>query len=154
MSAHVTTIDIDAAPAVVYAYATDPTRFSQWQRDVAGVKLLDGGRFETTRRFAGARNTLTQQVIQDDPPREWAARGLDGAIRANASISIEPLDDGRRSRVTFTLDFEAAGLGSAILPLVRRQAAKGAPLSYNELKRRIEAGTPPDSSVRGEASAA
>src|SRR5512139_2758649 len=124
MSAHATTIDIDAAPEVVYAYATDPTRFREWQRDVAGAKRLDGGRFETIRRFAGARNILTQQVVQDDPPREWSARGLDGPIRAHASIRIEPLDGGRRSRVTFTLDFEAAGLGSAILPLVRRQAAK------------------------------
>ena len=138
MSALVSTIEIDAAPEVVYAYATDPERFSEWQRDVAGVKLLDGGRFETTRRFAGTRNTLTQQVVQDDPPREWAAKGLDGAIRAHASVRVEPLDGGRRSRVTFTLDFDAAGLGTAILPLVRRQAAKAAPLSYDNLKRRLE----------------
>jgi uncharacterized protein YndB with AHSA1/START domain len=143
MSAHVTTIDIAAPPEVVYAYATDPVRFAEWQRDVAGVKLLDDGRFETTRRFAGARNTLTQQVVRDDPPHEWAARGLDGPIRAHASIRIEPLDGGRRSRVTFTLDFEAAGLGAAILPLVRRQAAKSAPISYDTLRQRIEEGRQP-----------
>ena len=132
------TIEIARPPAEVYAYATDPARFPEWQRDVVGVRMLGGGRFETTRRFAGARRTLTQRITRDDPPHGWAAVGIDGPIRPMASIAIEPLDGGARSRVTFTLGFEAHGVGVALLPLVRRQAAKGAPVSYRNLKARLE----------------
>jgi len=135
----ISTIEISRPPEAVYAYATDPTHFPKWQRDVVSVRLLGGGRFETTRRFAGAERTLTQQITRDDPPHAWAAKALDGPIRASASIIIEPLDGGTRSRVTFTLDFEGRGLGVSLLPLVRRQAAKGAPISYRNLKELLEA---------------
>jgi hypothetical protein len=40
--------------------------------------------------------------------------------------------------VTFTLDFEGHGIGVALAPLVRRQAAKGAPVSYARLKKLLE----------------
>ena len=97
------------------------------------------GRFETTRRFARAQRTLTQRISRDDPPHAWAAQGIDGSIRPTASIVVEALDGGTRSRVTFTLDFEGHGLGVALLPLVRRQAARGAPVSYRNLKELLEA---------------
>ena len=136
----VSTIEIARAPGEVFAYATDPTRFPEWQRDVVSVRMLAGGRFETTRRFAGARRTLTQRIIRDDPPHSWAAEGVDGPIRPSASLMVEALDGGARSRVTFTLGFEGHGLGVPLLPLVRRQAARGAPVSYRNLKRILEAG--------------
>jgi len=134
----VSTIEIARPPGEVYAYVTDPARFPQWQRDVVGVRLLGEGRFETTRRFARAQRTLTQQITRDEAPHSWTARGIDGPIRPMASVVVEPLDGGARSRVTFTLEFEAHGLGVALLPLVRRQAAKGAPVSYRNLKRILE----------------
>jgi uncharacterized protein YndB with AHSA1/START domain len=132
------TIEVARPPAEVFAAATDPTRFSEWQRDVESVRVLAGGRFETTRRFAGARRRLLQQVTRDDPPRHWAAQGVEGPIRPHASVTVEPITGG--ARVTFTLEFEAHGLGVAILPLVRRQAERGAPVSYANLKRLLERG--------------
>jgi hypothetical protein len=68
------------------------------------------------------------------PPRGWAAQGIDGSLRANATITIEPVDHGTRSRVTSTLDFEGHGLGKPLVPLVRRQAQKSTPISYQNLK--------------------
>jgi hypothetical protein len=49
---------------------------------------------------------------------------------------VEPFAGG--SRVTFSLDFEGHGIGVGLLPLVRRQARRGAPISYDNLKRRLE----------------
>jgi uncharacterized protein YndB with AHSA1/START domain len=138
MSALVSTIEIDCPPDKVFAVATDPHRFAEWQRDVVSVRMNGTTVFATTRRFAGAKRTVTQEITRNDPPRSFAARGLDGPIRAHASIEVEPLDDGARSRVTFTLDFDGQGIGTALIPLVRRQAAKGAPLSYRSLKRLLE----------------
>jgi uncharacterized protein YndB with AHSA1/START domain len=127
MAALVSTIEIARSPEQVFAFATDPLHFAQWQRDVVRVRLLDDARFATTRRIGGAEHTMTQQITCDDPPRRWAAQGIDGPIRPHATITIEPVDDGTRSRVIFTLDFEGHGLGVPLIPLVRRRAQYGAP---------------------------
>lgn len=141
----VSTIDIARAPEDVFRYATDPTRFAQWQRDVVAVHtdrtgpLGVGSRFTTVRRIGGVERTLLQEITEVTAPRSWAARSVEGPIRANATITIEPFDGGTRSRVTFTLDFDGHGLGVLLLPLVRRQAARGAPKSYDNLKNLLEA---------------
>src|SRR5262245_50509132 len=138
----VSTIEIDSPPERVFAYATDPVRFPEWQRDVVGVRMLDGDRFETTRRISGSERTLVQEIVRNDPPTAWAARGVDGPIRPHATITIEPVDGGRRSRATFTLEFAGHGIGVPLAPLVRRQAAKGAPVSYARLKEILEGSHP------------
>ena len=142
----VSSIDISRPPEEVFAYATDPTRFADWQRDVVRVRVEDGrppgvgSRFTTTRRVGGTERTMTQEVTERSAPRRWAARGVDGPIRPSATITVEPLDGGARSRVTFTLDFEGHGIGRALLPAVRRQTQRAAPVSYRNLRQRLERG--------------
>jgi uncharacterized protein YndB with AHSA1/START domain len=142
----VSSIEIARPPEEVFAYATDPTRFAQWQRDVVRVRVEDGrppgvgSRFTTTRRVGGSERTMTQEVIERSVPRRWAARGVDGPIRPSATITVEPLDGGARSRVTFSLDFEGHGMGRALLPAVRRQTRRAAPVSYRNLRQRLERG--------------
>lgn len=133
------TIDIEREPQEVFAFATDPRRFSEWQRDVVRVRMLDGARFESSRRFAGSERTTVQRITRNDPPHHWAAEGIDGPVRPYATITVEPVDDGTRSRVIFTLDFEGHGIGVPLLPLIRRQAQQGAQQSYHHLKRLLEA---------------
>jgi hypothetical protein len=65
---------------------------------------------------------------------------VDGPIRPSATVVIQPRDGGQGSPVTVRLDFEAAGLGAALLPLVRRQASKLGPLSYRTLKEVLSRG--------------
>ncbi|SCG70533.1 SRPBCC family protein [Micromonospora inositola] len=138
MAPLVSTIEIARPPEEVFAYATDPSRFAEWQHDVVRVHLLDGSRFTTTRRIRGAERTMSQQINRNDPPHSWAARGIDGPIRPHATVTVEPIEDGTRSRVTFTLDFEGHGIGVPLVPLVRRQARQEAPTSYQNLKRLLE----------------
>jgi uncharacterized protein YndB with AHSA1/START domain len=129
------TIEIARPVAEVYAYVTDPNRFAEWQDDVVSVRV-EGKRFTTTRRIGGSDRTMTQEIIEADPPRTWAARGIDGPVRPTARVTIEPTPGG--SRLTFDLEFEGHGMGKALLPMVRRAAAKGAPSSYQKLKARLE----------------
>jgi uncharacterized protein YndB with AHSA1/START domain len=142
----VSSIEIARPPDEVFSYVTDPSRFAEWQHDVVSVRLEGGrppgvgSRFITTRRIGGVERTMTQQVTQISPPRSWAVHGVDGPIRPNANITVEPLDDGERSRVTFALDFEGHGIGKPLLPVVRRQTLKVAPTSYRNLKQRLESG--------------
>jgi uncharacterized protein YndB with AHSA1/START domain len=136
-------IEIDRSPEEVFALATDPTRFPEWQLDVRSARWdgpahAVGARFSSTRSIAGREVTQTQEVTESDPPRRWAARGVDGPIRAHATVEVEPLDRGTRSHVTFGLDFEGPGLGRLMVPQVRRIAAKRAPDSHQNLKRLLE----------------
>ena len=101
----VSSIDIARQPDEVFAYATDPSRFAEWQRDVVRIR------------------------IEGDRP-----------IRPNATVTVEPLDGGTPSRVTVALDFEGHGIGRPLLPAVRRQTQKAAPVSCQNLKVRLEGG--------------
>jgi uncharacterized protein YndB with AHSA1/START domain len=138
MAPLVHTTEIARPPQEVFAVATDPLRFAEWQPDVRRVELLDGSRIATTRRMTGGARTIVQEITRNDPPNSWAVRGVDGPIRPHATITVEPIGDGTVSRVTFTLEFEGHGLGVPLVPVVRRQAEKGAPISYANLKRLLE----------------
>ena len=138
--------EIDRPPEEVYPYVTDPTRFAEWQYDVVSVRIEEGrppsvgSKFTTTRRIGRTERTMTQEITEINPARSWAAHGVAGPIRPNANITVEPLNDNTRSRVTITLDFQGHGIGAPLVPVIRRMAAKGAPRSYQNLKKRLESG--------------
>ena len=138
MAPLVSTIEIERPPDEVFAFVTDPLRFAQWQRDVVSVRMLDDARFATVRRIGGTERAMTQRITGNDPPRFWAATGVDGPIRPRATVTVEPIDGGTRSKVTFTLDFEGHGVGVPLVPMVRRIAQRGAPTSYRNLKRLLD----------------
>jgi uncharacterized protein YndB with AHSA1/START domain len=144
MSPIVSSIEISRSPDEVFAYITDPARFTEWQDDVVSVRLAGGGpptvgsRFTTVRRIGRTQRTMTQEITKIDPPSSWAVHAVDGPIRPHVNITVEPLSDGTRSRVTFALDFEGHGFGELLVPMVRRMASKGAPRSYRNLKERLE----------------
>ena len=138
MAPLVSVIEVARTPQEVFAVTTDPLRFAEWQHDVVRVQLLEGSRIATTRRMTGGERTIIQEIVRNDPPNAWAARGVDGPIRPHATVTVEPINGGAGSRVTITLDFEGHGLGVPLLPLVRRQAEKGAPTSYGNLKKLLE----------------
>jgi uncharacterized protein YndB with AHSA1/START domain len=142
------TIEIARPPDEVFPYATDPSRFSEWQKGVVSAGLVGGGpaavgaRCTTTRRIGASERTSTQEITELAAPHRWAVRGIDGPIRANIAVTIDPIDDGRGSRLTISLDFVGQGLGRMIVPAVRREAAKEAPSTCHALKLRLESGSP------------
>jgi carbon monoxide dehydrogenase subunit G len=139
-------IEIARPPDEVFTYVTDPARFAEWQDDVvSGSTEGDGSadvgtRISTTRRVGRVQWTQIQEITEISPPTRWSVRGVDGPIRAGADVTVEPLDGGTRSRVTFALDFEGPGVGRLLIPQIRRMAAKLAPRSYQHLKERLESG--------------
>ena len=142
MTALVSAIEIDCPPEMVFAVATDPARFPEWQADVVRVQgdgNAVGSRFTTVRRIAGVERSMVQEVTECRPPHRWAARAVGGVLQPIAGVVVEPIDGGRRSRATFTLDFEARGVADLLVPVVRRIAGKAAPASYQRLKEQLEA---------------
>jgi hypothetical protein len=137
------TTEVGRPAAEVYAYATDPSRFREWQKGVVSGSMVHGSgetgaRCVIVRRIAFAERASTSELVHADPPRAWAVRGIDGPIRAAVDVTVEPLDE-RESRLTIAVDFEGRGLGKVLVPLaVRPEARKEMPANLTALKRRLE----------------
>ena len=134
-----------ARPAIqVSTYATDPTRFHEWQEGVVDGHLEKpgppqaGAKCLTTRRLGWANRAVTSELTHVAPPRTWGVRGIDGPIRATVDLTVEALSE-TRARLTIAVDFEGDGMGKVLVPLVvRPQAQKEMPRNLATLKRRIE----------------
>jgi uncharacterized protein YndB with AHSA1/START domain len=146
----VTSAEIERPAAEVFAYATDPARFSEWQKGVVDGHMdgpadgtpipAVGTKCVTTRRIGGASRPSTSELVHIDPPRTWGVRGTDGPIRAAVDVLVEPVT-GSRSRLTISVDFTGHGIGKILVPLmVRREARKEMPDNIAALKQRMEAG--------------
>ena len=142
MAPIVSDIDIARPPDGVFAYATDPLRFKEWQRGIVGVRTEGtvgvGGRCIITRRIAGSERSSTSEITEFSPPAAWAVHGIDGPIRADVKIRIEPRGGGSQSHLTINLDFAGFGVGKMILPMVVRQARKEVPQNCQKLKELLE----------------
>ena len=143
MAPVVTSAEIDRPAAEVFAYATDPSRFREWQKGVVDGHMYGeaaGATCVTTRRIGGASRPSTSELVLIDPPRAWGVRGTDGPIRAAVDVLVEPLA-GSQSRLTISVDFTGYGIGKILVPLmVRREARKEMPGNMAALKQRMEAG--------------
>jgi uncharacterized protein YndB with AHSA1/START domain len=128
----------------VFAYATDPSRFPEWQKGVVSGHMESAGapkvgdRCHTTRRIGFSNRPDTSEVVRFDPPRQWGVRGLAGPIRAMVDVTVEPLSEAS-ARLTIALEFEGHGIGRLLVPLVvERQAKREMPVNLAALKERLE----------------
>lgn len=140
-----TAIEVSRSPEEVFAYVTDPAKFSEWQANVVSGHMDKsssnqvGARCITNRRIGFTERTVTSEITHVDPPRQWGVRGVDGPIRATVDVAVDPIDDGRASRVTINIDFQGHGIGKLLVPLVvGPQARREMPANLERLKHRVE----------------
>jgi uncharacterized membrane protein len=139
-------IEIDRRPEDVFAYLDQLERHGEWQGQIISVKLESegptrvGSRATDKRRVPGGPREFTYEITEHEPPRKASFRVLNGPIRPHGTVTVEPVGDGARSRVTLELDFAGRGLGKLLLPLVRMDAKKHVPEDQKRLKERLEAG--------------
>jgi uncharacterized protein YndB with AHSA1/START domain len=139
------TVEINRSPEDVFAYVTDPQRFPEWQEAVVRAHKIDEGptrqgtKVSLTRRLGKRVQTMTSELTEYDPSRRYAFRVIDGTVRALGEGRFEAIEDGKKTRFTFELDFEGHGIGKLLVPLVvRRQAEKELTQSHAQLKGRLE----------------
>jgi hypothetical protein len=144
----VSTTDVECPAETAFAYVTDPSRFHEWQRNVVsgrvdGEPARLGSRCVITRRIGGRERTVTQELTAIDPPHRWSIHGIDGPVRADVDVRVEPLDGNTRSRVTISINFFGHGVGKLIVPVF---VTPGAPREIAEsceaLKARLDRGAP------------
>ena len=143
MAPIITSTEIARPAEKVFGYVTDPSKMHEWQNgcvrghmDVPTTRV--GSRCMTVRRIGGREREVTTEITEYDPPRRWADRGIDGPIRALVAVTVEPLADASRSRLTIELDFTGHGIGKLLVPLiVRPQAAREMPENMRRLEQRL-----------------
>jgi uncharacterized membrane protein len=140
-------IEIARTPAEVFAYVDELDRHGEWQELVQSVRVETdgptrvGSRAVETRKVPSGTREITYEITEHDPPRRASFRGVDGPLRPNGTMTVEPVNDGSRSRVTLNLDLEGHGLAGIVLaPLARRMAKKEVPKAQEKLKQRLESG--------------
>ena len=139
------TIEINRRPEDVFAYLDDVERHGEWQDQIVDVEpqgdqpMGVGKRVRETRRVPGGNRSMTYEITEHDPPRQSSFRVLDGPIRAVGTVSVEPIDDGSRTRLTITIDFEGHGIaGKVLLPVAKTQARKQIPKDQARMKELLE----------------
>ena len=144
MATIATTVEVERSAEDVFAYATDPARFGEWQKGVVSGRMEStgspkvGDRCLTIRRIGFAERPVTAQLAHVDAPRTWGVRGVDGPIRAAVDVAVEPVADDR-SRLTISIGFEGHGIGRLLVPLVvEREARKEMPVNLAALKANLE----------------
>jgi Polyketide cyclase / dehydrase and lipid transport len=144
MPAIVERIEISRRPEDVFSYATDFVHFPEWQGGVLSARvegsapLSVGSRAVVTRRIGPRERPRTEEMAELNPPRSLAVRGVGGSLTAIAKGTIEPLDGGKRSRVTIALEFEGHAIGKLLVPLVSRQARRQLPRNELTLEEILE----------------
>jgi hypothetical protein len=137
-------IEIDRSPADVFAYIEELEKHGEWQAAIVSARQEPPGptrvgtRNIEIRRVPGGPREIVSEVVQYDPPRHISARGLNGPIRARIGITVEPLDNGTRSRVTQELELEGYGIGKLLAVLARRSAPKQMSEDQARLKQLLE----------------
>jgi len=139
-------IEIARRPEEVFAYVDELEKHGEWQEAIVSARKETegptrvGSRATDTRRVPGGEREVTYEITEHDPPRSASFKGVNGPVRPEGTIKVEPLDDGSRSRVTLELDLKGHGLGVLIAPLARRDARKQVPQDQARLKERLESG--------------
>src|SRR5438093_13624559 len=133
MAPIVESIEIARRAEDVFAYIDDLARHGEWQGQIESVEVETDGRTRVgsrareKRRVPGGAREFTYEIVEHDPPRKAAFRGLDGPVRPSGSVTVEPVGDGTRSLVTLHLDLNGHGIGKLLAPLARRDARKRVP---------------------------
>jgi uncharacterized protein YndB with AHSA1/START domain len=146
MAPIVVSVEISRPPADVFAYVTDPSHLPLWQESVLRVDSDDaptrvGTRVVAVRRVGRREMESVAEFAEFQRPTGWGLRGVDGLVRGDVTGTIEPLDNGTRSRVTLSLELKGHGIGKLLLPLfVHRQAKNEMPLNARNLKELLESG--------------
>lgn len=135
--------EVSRTPQEVFDYVTDPARLPEWQPSVEEAAAEPpairkvGMRGYEVRRVPGGAQKIRWEVTECEPGGRWAVEGIEGPVRAHASISLAPLD-GNRTQVDYCIWFEGRGIGKLIRLMANRGARTEVPASLELLKQRLE----------------
>ena len=132
-------IEIDAAPAVVWEVFTDAERWPEWTASVTSLVALDGPGIEVGKRFELKQPkmpTLVWVVTAVDPGRSWTWEVRSPGGHTLASHELTDLGGGR-TLVAQRID-QRGPVGTLVGVLMRRLTKRYLQLEAEGLKRTSE----------------
>ena len=126
------TIEIARTPEDVFAYLTDVSNLPAWQAGVKSATLREG-RIEESRSLLGRELDSTLEVVEQEEPRLFTLRVLDGPVRFTVRHELEPAESG--TRLTVTAHGDVPGFAAGLLA---RGAERQFRKDFERLKRILE----------------
>jgi len=106
------TIEIARTPEDVFSYLTDVSNLPDWQTGVKSATERDG-RIEESRSLFGKEIDTTLEIIEEEAPRLFTLRTLEGPLRLTVRHELEPADEG--TRMTVTAEGDVPGFAAGLL---------------------------------------
>jgi carbon monoxide dehydrogenase subunit G len=106
------TIEIARTPEDVFSYLTDVSNLPAWQAGVRSATLREG-RIEESRSLLGRDFNTTLEIVEQEEPRLFTLRALDGPVPFTVRRELEPTSGG--TRLTVTADGEVPGFAAGLL---------------------------------------
>ena len=138
-----TTVEIDAAPDVVFRWLIEPDKLSRWIGGFLGSEPLTSGgarlgaRSRDTVGEAGRTIVAETEITEFEPGRLMRLRIVAGGVTQDDTYRLTPQGDG--TNIEYTSDVHVRGLIRLLAPIVARQAQARADRDFASLKRQIEA---------------
>jgi carbon monoxide dehydrogenase subunit G len=126
------TVEIARTPADVFAYLADVSNVPAWQSGVKSSRLRDG-QVEESRTLLGRDVEMTLEIVEQEAPRLFTLRALDGPVRFMVRHELEAADGG--TRLTVTAEGDVPGFAAR---LVARKVEKQFRKDFERLKQILE----------------
>lgn len=98
-------IEINMPLAKVYELLSTPTEFPKFMSSLKEVIKLSSQSFEFVAEFGGEEYRWTTNVIDDLRNTRFAWITINGNLNQTGTIRFTPLENGKRTRVDFSLDY-------------------------------------------------
>jgi uncharacterized membrane protein len=137
-------VEIARPPEAVFAYLDQLDRHAEWQPEIFSTTIETDGpvrvgtRVKEIRKFGNRKIDSSYEITEHDPPRRVAFNGLVGPVRPRGTVALDPVDDGRGTRLTLEFDLVGYGIGKLFAPLARRHAQRTIPDDQRRLKEQLE----------------
>lgn len=132
-------------PAVVAAFAGDPTNATEWY---ANIKTVDwqtpppvavGSRMDFVAQFLGRRLAYTYEVVELEPERRLVMRTADGPFPMETTYTWEAAGEGT-TRMTLRNRGNPSGFSRVAAPMMERAMRRATTKDLARLKAFLEAG--------------
>ena len=131
---------MDRPPTAVWAWASDPRHWHEWQEGVTEVSP-DGERFTSHYSYGPHSGTAVYEIAERIPPRRQVVRSVSGPFQFEGTLELSPDVGGTRVRqtvVTGPEDALARVVFAVAGPLVRGSIRRGIGRQLERLKTMVE----------------